>query len=1567
MAVGQSSLNNISVCSVEFKQVELTMFMKFHIRTQLSRLKTRLKYGILSLKDQISLKRKQKYISRKRMFILSAGIILGLFFVWFSLLRGGQASAWYSDNWKYRKNIQITSTHGSAQSNVYVTISSFDTSDTTKFQGDCGDLFFTKPNGEELPYYVVSGCGTASTTLHVQYDSLPNGSSYMYLYYGNPNAVNFGENEDFTTQASNYTIGTIGSEEMGKGPAAYWKFDEGNGTQVNDSTENGGIGNLGTGSSAPSWKTEEYCVSGKCLQFDGAGDYVLHADNAVLDIEGELTIALWIKPTELQNNTYYTVVYKGNPTDEANYYFQVYGDELNFGNYEFGWKGTSTTNTDLQINEWVHIAITYSDASDDIDFYVNGLLQQDNGFDHDLSLSVSDEPLYVGSSAGELEFYKGFMDEVKIYPYVRSADEIKQDYLFSSSRGSAVVLGAQDQTFLSDGLVAYWKIDEHSGTAELSDSSGNEKSLAMNGFVEGNWVGGKYGSGLDFDGSTTYLSRTDTFGLTNQLTYSAWVKTTDTTDTNIMGANDSGLVGFRFLNFSSGAIFQVVANGDSTTVNSNITIRDGEWHHLVGTYDGIEQKIYIDGVLRNSSGKTGNIQNINTYAIGGLGETAQFLGSIDEVRIYTRALSAAEVESLYRWSPGPVAHYDFNEGSGSSLNDQSGNGNSSTDFGADSDWTIGKYGNALSFDGDDYIRVDDNTSLDFGSGNFAVSAWVKSTAANVSILMKRDDGSECSYCGWFMRIDSSGYLQGLVRQQGGAAQANFSGTTTINDGNWHYVSLVKEASNSHKLYVDGQLTGTNTTTVGSIDNDYPLNFGWSWEAGELIGLIDDVRLYNYARTQEQILQDMNAGHPTVGTPIGSTVLHLSMDEGYGDTVHDKSPQANNGTLGVGLSAPIWTNDGQFGKALDFDGSDDYLSISDISFSATESWTASLWLREDDGESGWSFFLGRTGTTGESILYSNSTNQLQFRANDTTYVGGPTVTRNQWNHAVVSYDNGTIYIYLNGKQYGPYTQSSSMIFNGIGFAYTNDHYFKGNIDEVKIYPFALTSEEVLQEYNGGKGMVFGAQSTGVGGTTPSNSSSREYCVPGDSTTCNAPVLELLFEQGTGQYAYDTSTTESNGRLGSTTDPESSDPTWGLGPDHMAGSALSFDGSDDLVSVGNPSNLQITGDITYSAWIKPNQTGVADKILAKWQDAATTSYAYLLQTNVSNTFSCYSNDGLTPRSVTSTTTATANNWYFVSCVRSNQDLIIYVNGVKESTQNYAGSTWVNAAAPFKIGAGGNDTNAENAFTGSIDQVRVYNYARTSAQVAWDYSKGAPVAHYRLDECQGATVYNTAFSPTANPGNSGTINAASLGNTSIGTCTSGNNTEMWSNGLNGQHNESLDFDGSDDRIILPDIPYGQETTISFWFNSTDNSGTGYQYMYSQAGFQIANSINIYFNEDDNTVNTPGAILVSVMDSDDLPPLLADDIQTQVGLSDSSWHNLVVVINSSGTKAYIDGVQQISYSNGNGGINPSGSIYIGGRYDLNSARFYDGKIDDIRIYNYAMTPSQINVLYNDGAVTFK
>lgn len=79
-------------------------------------------------------------------------------------------------------------------------------------------------------------------------------------------------------------------------------------------------------------------------------------------------------------------------------------------------------------------------------------------------------------------------------------------------------------------------------------------------------------------------------------------------------------------------------------------------------------------------------------------------------------------------------------------------------------------------------------------------------------------------------------------------------------------------------------------------------------------------------------------------------------------------------------------------------------------------------------------------------------------------------------------------------------------------------------------------------------------------------------------------------------------------------------------------------------------------------------------------------------------------------------------------------------------------------------------------------------------YDYNKGAPLAHWQFDECQGSTAHDAS-------GNNfhGTITPGASGNTAAGTCGSGTSTEMWNDGTTGKINGSLGFDGTNDYISV------------------------------------------------------------------------------------------------------------------------------------------------------------------------
>jgi len=80
----------------------------------------------------------------------------------------------------------------------------------------------------------------------------------------------------------------------------------------------------------------------------------------------------------------------------------------------------------------------------------------------------------------------------------------------------------------------------------------------------------------------------------------------------------------------------------------------------------------------------------------------------------------------------------------------------------------------------------------------------------------------------------------------------------------------------------------------------------------LTAVVDDVKIYNYTRTPKQIVEDMNAGHPAGGSPVGSQVGYWKFDEGYGATTYDSI-----GNIDGSITGASWTNDGKFSRALAF--------------------------------------------------------------------------------------------------------------------------------------------------------------------------------------------------------------------------------------------------------------------------------------------------------------------------------------------------------------------------------------------------------------------------------------------------------------------------------------------------------------------------------------------------------------------------------------------------------------------------------------------------------------------------
>ena len=212
--------------------------------------------------------------------------------------------------------------------------------------------------------------------------------------------------------------------------------------------------------------------------------------------------------------------------------------------------------------------------------------------------------------------------------------------------------------------------------------------------------------------------------------------------------------------------------------------------------------------------------------------------------------SAYSNEATAVTAAGPArelkVHWKFDETTGSTAADATGNGNTGTLHNMEnSDWTSGKSGNALLFDGiDEYV---DNSSLGSAfDGDASVVLWVKTTSTRSGERIADLAGSGA------MGLQITLTAGGTIALDNDGGPAGTSATTAINDGAWHLIAAVRSGSD-YSLFVDG---GAAEGICGGTAPAYSRLFVGMRSDGvdytHFTGSIDDVRLYNYPLTQAAV-------------------------------------------------------------------------------------------------------------------------------------------------------------------------------------------------------------------------------------------------------------------------------------------------------------------------------------------------------------------------------------------------------------------------------------------------------------------------------------------------------------------------------------------------------------------------------------------------------------------------------------------------------------------------------------------------------------------------------------------
>jgi hypothetical protein len=1144
-----------------------------------------------------------------------------------------------------------------------------------------------------------------------------------------------------------------------------------------------------------------------------------------------------------------------------------------------------------------------------------------------------------------------------------------------------------DVTFVATGNILRLRGNNNvAGYTEWDDMSVTEVAplvgVPTNGVVLGTAAGGHLNTGYTFDGTNDnvniYSGDLNSAFNATEGSLVAWAKVssagvwTDLGTRNIvrLAVDANNYIQIQRDGTNNEIQFNYAAGGTNSNIFNN-TMNTTGWFQVAITWSKSKDQAiaYTNGAkvgtMRTGLGTWNGNLSSTLAAIGASGSAGggPWSGMINDVQLYNRALSPAEITQLYNYAPGPIAYYNFEDGSGATVLDRTSNGNNATWNGTAPYWTTGKYGKGGNFDGtSSYLTITDTALLNMDGKNFTTSFWMKPTAG----------GSTRGLVDWGYQCGNNDREVGITMTSGNgiSTTASLDGTSssivnvsagTANLNQWNHIEVVYDAS-LVSLYVNGMLVGSAARSSTAIHNSaQAIRIGNDRCGNEYFkGTIDDVLIYDYARTPAQVIEDMRGTGSTgiissvagnSSTKPASAMSYWKLDESQGTTANDISANANSLTL----SSAAWLIPGKVNSGWNGNGTN-WLSRADdddFDFAATDDFSIGMWFKSDSATnpSSSECIICKTNlaTVAGYAIIVNTNGTIAFQIDDdSAFQPDDVVTTTgdfydgTW-HYVLARKTGTsrIDLYIDGKLRASKTTlvatgslaNSNTLYIGDREGANNGDEFNGDLDEIKFYRIALNQDQINSDYNQNASINYG---TGA----PLESSTLT-----DGTGA-APVAEWKFDEKTGTTVNDSS---GNGNTGTLTNG----PVWTTG---KSGPGLKFDGTDDYVTVPSSSSLQITGDITTEMWIYPTSlpTTSLNRMVLLDKGYNKEFRVGFISEGANNPLQVFA--GGSGESGNAIQSIAANQWQHIVIVRDNTAKRVYgyKNGVLDSQFTYT----VNPVSSSNAVTIGKRTDGSEYFAGKIDDVRIFNYARTPAQIAYDYNRGAPLVHWKFDECQGTTIGNSS-----GLGNTGTITIGSSGTqTQAGTCnTSGT---AWANGITGKLNNSLNFDGTDDYVdlgnttVLTDLPT-RDMSVSAWiydgqtannwstiiskFNST--FGRGWSLRTFSDG---SNNRYLRFNAYSST-----------------PAVFESSAGT---IPQNTWTHVVAVWNATTKTAtlYIN-AKQPTYQTQTTGVgtyttDAADSARIGCQHS-SCLQFMKGQIDDVRIYNYALSATQVKNVYNGGA----
>ena len=669
--------------------------------------------------------------------------------------------------------------------------------------------------------------------------------------------------------------------------------------------------------------------------FDGVDEKMFSTANYTeLNGSTNFSISFWIKPIGTNSNGVWEIETQGNSERLTCRYIgsqqRIY-ITFRSQSYYYG----SAVNSVL-LNQWSHIVYTYNASLSRYnrpEIYVNGALSQGTNSGVPYASSNFNGTLTFGDSV-RYAYGNNYIDEFAVWNSTTltqtQANELYNGGTPSDLNNIASGL-AQPTTWFRMGEEATWNgftwtmTDVNGGTvvraANMQESS-RTTDVPPNPFSN---TLSTYFDGVD---DRVEINRTLGSGYA-ELSISTWVKYNNNVATSnkyhpiVAKIGPSFGNSFALQNLRSGAssnggelYFNVQTPNGSFTAFSGVVPSQNVWYNIVGTYDGSNVKIYIDGVLKGTLSASGNINSNNELMMlgdAGYGGYSSILnGNLDEVSVYSRGLTQSEVTDIFgQGVPSDVSSIPNIEawlrmGDGDTANtikDNVGSNNgtmvnmNASNFVTDVP-TFSK--KSIALDGvDDYVNCGTNLAL-LGSAT-TFSAWIKMTDATSFRVLHKGIAGNREYA---FGVGTSDTLF-LILYNGSTNYIGKVSTSTMTSyqGQWIHICATYDGSTNASgitLYVNGSVFNSNSISGGSYTapsgnsngNVYIGRYNTEYADGN----IDEVSVFNLELSQSDVTSIYNGGVPNDISSLSPLSWWKCGDGDTAPILSDNGSGGNDGTM-----------------------------------------------------------------------------------------------------------------------------------------------------------------------------------------------------------------------------------------------------------------------------------------------------------------------------------------------------------------------------------------------------------------------------------------------------------------------------------------------------------------------------------------------------------------------------------------------------------------------------------------------------------------------------------------------